>query len=142
MKHLIAICDANNAIAFNHRRLSRDRILTEDLQKRTNGSALQMDSYSYKQYGQAKDIVLEEDELLTEASKKEKGPENQWFLLERKIPQEAIEQMDEILLYRFDRRYPGDAFIRIDPEQFELKEKEEFEGFSHEKITREIWKHV
>ena len=50
----------------------------------------------------------------------------------------ALEQAQKIIVYRFDRTYPADVRLEI-PQSFSLTEYLDFPGFSHDKITREVY---
>lgn len=50
------------------------------------------------------------------------------------------EEIEEILVYRWDKKYPADEFCPIDFSKWTLVEQKEFAGYSHEKITRERYK--
>jgi len=48
------------------------------------------------------------------------------------------EQIEQFIIYRWNRVYPTDVSVEIGTE-WKLTETEEFPGFSHEKITKEIY---
>ena len=48
------------------------------------------------------------------------------------------EQIEQFIIYRWNRVYPADVSVEIGVE-WKLTETEEFLGFSHEKITKEIY---
>ena len=48
-------------------------------------------------------------------------------------------RLDEIVLYHWNRVYPADYYFDIDLHGWTLADQKEFKGFSHDKITREIW---
>lgn len=56
------------------------------------------------------------------------------------MPEDKIKEIEEILVYRWDKKYPADEFCPIDFSKWELVEQKELEGYSHEKITRERYK--
>ena len=47
------------------------------------------------------------------------------------------ENVEEIIVYKWNRLYPADTYFNIDFENWNLTETVDFEGSSHEKITRE-----
>lgn len=51
-----------------------------------------------------------------------------------------MEQVEQIFVYRWNKKYPADTFCPIDLTQWVLIEQTEFTGYSHEKITRERYK--
>ena len=54
----------------------------------------------------------------------------------------AQAELDELVIYRWNRRYPADRRLRFLPQErgMVLIERTEFAGYSHERITREIWR--
>lgn len=50
----------------------------------------------------------------------------------------ALSQAKKLIVYRFDRVYPANVRLEI-PQAFVLTESTEFSGYSHEKITREVY---
>lgn len=52
------------------------------------------------------------------------------------------EQIREVILYKWNRRYPADRYFTLDlsDETWELLRTEEFKGSSHERITKEVYK--
>jgi hypothetical protein len=50
------------------------------------------------------------------------------------------EYVDEIIVYKWNRVYPADTHFNIDLGNWTLTESVDFEGSSHEKITREIYR--
>ena len=55
-----------------------------------------------------------------------------------------IEKIDNIIIYKWNRIYPSDLYFDIDIKngQWKLIETEEFQGSSHEKITKEIYRRI
>ena len=49
------------------------------------------------------------------------------------------EKINELIIYKWNRKYPADFVFEM-PEGFVLTETAEFQGSSHEKITKEIYK--
>ena len=47
-------------------------------------------------------------------------------------------RIEQFIIYRWNRVYPADVSVEIGAE-WKLTETEEFLGFSHEKITKEIY---
>lgn len=63
--------------------------------------------------------------------------------IEGGICEEYIRDIRVLTVYRWNRHYPSDSGSRIYPEKlgFTLCTSEDFPGYSHERITKEIWKH-
>lgn len=119
-KMKIIVCVAkNNGILFNHRRVSRDVKVLEDIADNTPNLVL-------SQYSM---------ELFEEIKLSCKG--DIYKFIEEEF--DDIDLVDEIILYHWNRAYPADVFLKFNKKEFELIESRDFEGNSHERITKEIW---
>ena len=120
MYNTVIIClDKRDGLSFGGRRLSRDAKIFEDIQKDFGAVAL------------SNDISLDFLPVLKESPA---------VFCEVEIPDGYLEGCDKVIIYRFDRTYPFDASM---PEgfydRFNMVEKTEFAGNSHDKIFKEIW---
>ncbi len=54
----------------------------------------------------------------------------------------AAELIDELVIYRWNRHYPSDMRLELQPQEYGLRaaEQSEFEGSSHPHITKEVYK--
>ncbi len=129
----IAICiDDNNGMMFNRRRQSRDRVLLDDLIKLANGK-LYICEYSEKLLSQRKDLQTEIGYF----------PEKDGvFFAECAVTHDMVCSAEGLIVYHWNRLYPQDLAFEFDPEEegFKLISTEEFEGSSHDVITKKIWK--
>lgn len=126
----IVVCvDDNYGMMFNRRRQSRDKILADDVLEMTSGQKLWMNAYS-EQLFEGKDIIVEE-EFLSRAG------EEDFCFVENKSVQPYVEQVKEVILYKWNRKYPADFRFDLDLNGWKRVEEKEFAGSSHEKITRE-----
>ena len=48
-------------------------------------------------------------------------------------------RIEQIVIYLWNRVYPGDVFFDMDMENWILSEEKEWKGSSHDKITRRIY---
>ena len=136
----IIIClDDNNGMMFNKRRQSQDRILRADLKEFIKDKDLYMNNYSYKLY---KDI--DNGNIKVSENFLEQCTENDFCLLEDKLLNNYINKINNIIIYKWNRIYPSDLYfdINLTSNSWELLETKEFEGSSHEKITRIIYRRV
>lgn len=135
MKVIVCV-DDNNGMMFNNRRQSRDRILIEDVVKNVVGGNLLMAPYSEPLFKDSNmDICLSES-LLDEAN-----PEDYCFIENISLLPYS-DRIDELIIYRWNRTYPADMHLDIDPAVLSMKlvSTTEFAGSSHEKITKELYK--
>lgn len=136
----IIIClDDNNGMMFNKRRQSQDRILRADLKEFIKDKDLYMNNYSYKLY---KDI--DNSNIKVSENFLEQCTENDFCLVEDKLLNNYINKINNIIIYKWNRIYPSDLYfdINLTSNSWELLETKEFEGSSHEKITRIIYRRV
>ena len=136
----IIIClDDNNGMMVNKRRQSQDRILRADLKEFIKDKDLYMNNYSYKLY---KDI--DNGNIKVSENFLEQCTENDFCLVEDKLLNNYINKINNIIIYKWNRIYPSDLYfdINLTSNSWELLETKEFEGSSHEKITRIIYRRV
>lgn len=132
---IVIVClDDKKGMMFNRRRQSRDQAVTERIQKICAGKKLWMNPYSYKLYGspEGMDIEVENDFLSLAGS-------GEFCLAESDRLMPFIEKIEQIIVYWWNRMYPADVYLDLDLSQWERKERNEFQGTSHEMITEEIY---
>lgn len=130
---IVIVClDDKKGMMFNHRRQSRDQAVTERIRTFCEGRKLWMNPYSEKMYGslEGTDIVVEKDFLSLAGS-------GEICLVESDRLMPFIEKMEQVIIFRWNRTYPADVYLDLDLSQWERKERHEFPGTSHEKITEE-----
>lgn len=132
---LILCVDAQGGLAFHNRRQSQDRMLRLDLLQLCRGHALWVTPYSARQFDAAEQSFL----TITETGF-EHAPEDAYCFLENINPLPYISNTAEIVLYHWNRVYPSDQKLDLPLEGWNCIQQTEFSGFSHEKITREVYK--
>lgn len=127
----IYVClDDRNGMLFNHRRQSRDVAVLQDLEQ-----PVYIDAFSEKLFlssGIAYQLAPEDLEQI---------PEEGGFFLENRDPETLLSLADKVVIYRWNRHYPGDFYWNVDLKEqgFTLESQCEFPGKSHETITREVY---
>ena len=131
---LVVCVDSRGGLLFHDRRQSQDRFLRQDLLREAAGRRLWMNAYSFRQFQaepQDGTIQISETPLLAA------GPEDLCFV--ENLPLTPFPaQADHLLLYCWNRMYPADRFLSPPP-AWTLLRREEFPGFSHPKITKELY---
>lgn len=122
---LIVCLDDKNGMLFNKRRQSRDKILIENMLELCKGEMLYTNEYSSALFPENSVVICEDFENI----------ENGFVFAENFMIDE--EQIQEIIIYKWNRVYPADKFFNISLDGWNLAEKVDFAGSSHEKITRE-----
>lgn len=135
---LIACVDDALGMMFNHRRQSRDRAVCEDILNLTDGKRLWLRPYSAPLFAHAPEgaFIVAED-CPTRAA------EGEFCFLEDVSPASVTERVEQVILYRWNRRYPADLHFDIPLElpAWRLAERTDFAGNSHDTITREVYIH-
>ena len=125
----IVCVDSRGGMAFDGRRQSRDRVLCADAARLCG--RLRMLPQSAMLFAELPDAAEVCEELLRE--------DGVYF-----VETDSLDtaELDELILYRWNRLYPADLWLRFDPRKrgMELIGSEDFAGSSHERITREIWR--
>ena len=124
---LIVCLDDNKGMMFNNRRQSRDRVLTENILELCKGEELYTSEYSSKLFPENTVEICENPEKITDG----------YYFVENFIVAEIF--VEEVIVYNWNKVYPSDMHFNIDLSKWKLIESVDFEGSSHEKITREIY---
>ena len=143
MKVIVCVDDGNGML-FNKRRQSQDRVLRDDVQKMTAGQKLWMNAYSARQFqegsqpGENVTGVSETAALIVAEDFLRQAGENDFCFVENEKLLPYSDRITEVVVYRWNRSYPGD--FHLDLKQWRLVQTTEFAGYSHEKITKEIYR--
>lgn len=122
MKLLVCV-DRNNGLSFNHRRQSRDRVVTADI---LTYAPVQVREGSAKLFADSPEHI----EICTDFSEDA-------VCFAEGLPLPAAPET--LILYRWDRVYPADEFLPYDLSRWTLRAATELTGYSHERITKEIY---
>ena len=128
----IIIClDDNNGMLFNNRRQSRDSKVLEDIKNSLKGN-LTIFPFSEK--------LIKGSEIPYELMS-DTVNENAVIFVEDRGIKKLLSAVHKITVYRWNRVYPADMSLDIDfaEEGFKSVSVCEFEGSSHEKITKEVY---
>ena len=155
---IIVCVDNRMGMCFNGRRVSRDRVVSGDILEMTRENVLWMAPGAEKLFAEALKAKEEEDQEFGRGKKiqnagrmenekmwkidrdfLEKAKAEDFCLVEAENLTGSEEKIEEIVLYKWNRDYPADLFFKVDLSKWKLKERKEFSGYSHEKITREIY---
>lgn len=129
--------DDNNGMFFNHRRQSQDGMLREHLLKECEGKTLWMNAYSSKQFvSPLPENVIVDENFLEKASKED------YCFVENILLKEYEDKITHIIVFRWNRTYPGDMYFDIPlvEGKWNILSSTEFEGSSHKLITKEVFK--
>lgn len=136
---LIVCVDNDMGMMFHNRRQSKDSMLRKKIISVTNGSRLWMNAYSFRQFEELDFHSISVDEDFW----KKAGTEDYIFL--ENVPAANVqEQIDEIIIFYWNRKYPSDfSFdLNLNHGDWKLVHTEDFAGHSHEKITMETYRRM
>lgn len=137
--NIIVCLDDKNGMMFNKRRQSQDKILRLNIKNLVKNKNLFMNSYSYKLY---KDI--DNGNLKICENFLDECDDNDFCLVEDKLLSNYINKITTLIIYNWNRVYPSDLYfdINLKNQNWTLIDEEEFEGSSHEKITKKIYRRI
>lgn len=132
---VIACVDDNNGMMFNHRRQSQDRFLVEDMIHSSKGKKLYMKEYSYTMFRSFNpENCIVDNDFLNQAG------QGDYCFVEDMSLAEYEQQIEKLIIYKWNKRYPADFSLDICMDDgWNLVDSKEFKGYSHEKITKEIY---
>lgn len=128
----IVCVDQNNGMMFHNRRQSMDREIRKDIQKLIGNKRIWMSEYSFGQFEKESMNISVDVDFWNKASRGE------YCFFEDIKPEKC--NLEEIILYRWDKKYPADIFFDMCMEGWKLESTLEIKGYSHEIITREVYR--
>ena len=133
----IVCIDDRGGMLFNKRRQSRDRVLIEDIiaLANTEGARLLASPFSEKLLSEYCSAAIYSDDFLDIAEK------NDICFVENCPLLPYFDKIDRLIIYRWNRTYPYDTCFDLLPlsDSWKLDGSFELAGYSHEKITKEIY---
>ena len=131
--NIIVCVDKSNGMMFNNRRQSQDKELITKVMEISSDARLFMNEYSLSMFSEQENITTCKDFLLQAQAG------DFCFIENDDIPSENIE---DIYIFNWNRDYPADAYFTFDLKLngFKRIKKEDFVGYSHKKITLEVYR--
>ncbi len=136
---LISCIDDRGGLLFHGRRLSRDRVLCQDVLRTCAGPPVDGPRLPLPLLLPAgRPLQLHPD--LGGLSRP--GRPGEFCFLEDRPIRPFLDRVESMVLYHWNRRYPADLFLDLDPAAlgWSLLGREEFPGSSHKKITKEVYR--
>ncbi len=130
----IFVCvDDKNGMMFNKRRQSSDRVIRTKMFEMTGGKPIFMNSYSKKQF-------VEED-ITTNVAENflELAGEGDFCFVEDACLMPYYDKIKRVVLFKWNKVYPSDRKFDLNVSEMKLVNTLDFEGYSHDKITMEVW---
>ena len=69
-----------------------------------------------------------------------KAADENWCFIENLPVAEYKDEIETVVIYHWNRHYPGDFFFDLELDSYSLESSEELVGSSHEKITKETYR--
>ncbi len=127
----VVCLDNKGGMTFLGKRQSRDRVLIEELIKSTDGTVYISDfSTPLFKMHEGRYTVVENP--LTDA------PSGAVCFIENLAVSPVLDEIDEIILYKWNRHYPSDMKTDIPFDRFYVVGESEFVGSSHDRISKVI----
>ena len=128
----VAVCvDDRMGMIFNNRRQSRDKFLIDDLM--SIAESVHINSFSEELFGDYTDRIKIDENFL------ENAEDNDVCFVENIDLEPYADKISKVILYLWNRHYPSSLKFKVDLSDYNFIEEKEFEGNSHEKITREVY---
>ena len=129
----VVVCiDDNNGMMFNHRRLSKDRVVIDRIVESTKEKRLFINTYSCELFEKVKNVVACTDFLY-------QAGENDICFVESDSLLEFESKIDKLTVYRWNRSYPADFYFDLPLDKWKLVKCSDLAGNSHDRITEEIY---
>lgn len=133
---LIICVDEQFGVSFDKKRQSKDRALCKRIAELAQDFVLRMNQYSAKMFREYDIAQIEADEDFLKRAKT-----GEFCFVEQGDGAEYLNQAEEIIIFQWNRHYPADCYFPIDDlGEYECYFKEDFVGYSHEKITEERYR--
>lgn len=132
----ILCVDDNSGVMFNSRRQSQDRVLREKiLSFLKDGKKLRVSPYTAAQFSTEDKVNL----VSAENCYADAAPDDVCFAEDASLDVNNS-MVDTIVLFKWNRTYPADRhFDCAQLKTWKLVHSEDFAGYSHEKITMEVY---
>ena len=130
----VFICtDDRGGMMFNKRRQSRDKQVIEDAVRTADDGVIYISAYSEPLFAESEASVIAVTNPLDSA-----GDDGYAFIEDLHLGKYA-DKITRLVVYRWNRLYPSDFSLDVKPSEIglKLKNKRDFTGTSHDKITRE-----
>ena len=114
---------------------SRDAAVIKDVESLVGDGIVFISNFSEKLFEDSSESVISVSDPLESAK-------DDFAFVEDMALLPYAEKIDELVIYRWNRRYPFDFKLDIDPEKegMTLAQTVDIVGNSHAKITRETWR--
>ena len=128
---LVVCIDKSGGMMYNKRRQSRDRVMMDNLTAHLKGRKIVISPYS-------EELFVGRDMDFRVCTVPRSADDEFVFIEEAPLPEAS--EVDEVVIYNWCTDYPRDRIFDFDLSDFKRISKEKFAGYSHGKITKEVFK--
>ena len=128
---IIVCMEDHGGMMFNRRRVSSDAVVLQRILEISHGEKLWMSPYSAKLF-EGETVCIAEDFLLCAQT-------GDYCFVEDADISDCLEHIEELILFRWNRRYPSDLKFSLSLDNWKRISTEEFAGKSHPLITQEVY---
>ncbi|HAV17882.1 MAG TPA: hypothetical protein DHV37_07855 [Erysipelotrichaceae bacterium] len=130
---ILCVIEDDGGILFNHRRVSRDRILNEKILEIVGNKKLFISPFSVSLFENKDNIIVDDDYL-------EHAGEYDYCFVEDKEILAYKDNINMFYLFHWNRHYPSDFSLDYQPSlDMHLTDSIEFVGSSHDNILLEVF---
>ena len=132
----VFVCvDDRGGMTFNSRRQSRDERLIDDVLRHTGDSPLYVTDFSEELFENTDACIISVPSPL------DTSVTGAFVFIENLALLPHVDKIKTLVIYRWNRAYPYDTALDIDPLKhgFKAPRVTEFEGKSHKIITKEVY---
>jgi len=132
---IIVCLDDRNGMLFNRRRLSRDQSVYQQMITQIRGARLWVSNYSFALFSECGGHICVNDTFTALAAQED------YCFVEDPDDLPAVDAVEELIIYRWNRTYPADVKFPLDrfTKTLRLSKCADFPGKSHDRITQEVY---
>lgn len=135
---IVIVClEERKGMQFGGRRVSRDRVVTEKICELCKGQPLWIDPASAGLFAEQEkngNIRLQKAKDFLKIA-----GEGEYCFVENANLEEVEEKIEKMIVFWWNRRYPSDRKLDLNLSAWKKTSEEEFAGYSHEKVTKEVY---
>ncbi len=128
------VLDDNEGMLLFGKRQSRDRVLVADFVDSAGNAPIYASEFSKVLFESYDNVKLCKNPF-------EEAPDGAVCFIENFLLTPYLDMIDTLVIYRWNRPYHSDVKFDVDVRKtgYKLKSVSEFQGSSHDKITKEIY---
>ncbi|MDD7738763.1 MAG: ribonuclease Z [Fusicatenibacter sp.] len=126
----IVCLDDREGMMFQHRRVSSDRTVIAKVEELCQNRTLWIHPCSQGLFA----FPVQMDEAFLS-----KAAQGDFCFVENQSLKPYEDSIESLIIFWWNRKYPADVHLGLDLKEWKRIATEEFAGYSHEKITKEVY---